>query len=121
MQQTQINPVNELIGRIRINENKLTNLRERLLVTDTNMISEYKKMMQEIKTLNLEIRELKKEIFNIKETFRDIIKETQNFAKKTDLKVLEKYINLWNPLNFVTSKEVEKIIKEKLKKKNASK
>jgi len=50
------------------------------------------------------------------EAYYDIIKELDIFAKKEQLKVLEKYINLWNPLNFVTTKEVEKIIEEKLKK-----
>ncbi len=32
--------------------------------------------------------------------------ELEFFARKENLKVLEKYINLWNPLNFVTKEEV---------------
>ena len=110
------NDLNELIGRIRINESKISALRERLLVTDSNMISEYKKLSYDIRSLEHEIREIKKEVFEIKESIKDMIKEMQNFAKSSDLKVLEKYINLWNPLNFVTDKEVKKLINEELQK-----
>ncbi|MAG52752.1 MAG: hypothetical protein CMH62_02200 [Nanoarchaeota archaeon] len=107
------NTFNEVIGRLRINESKLTTLRERLLVTDSNMISEYKNIAKEIKNLNVDIRELKNNLETIKETMKDIIKGTENFASSQDVAVLEKYINMWNPLNFVTEKEVRKIVKEK--------
>jgi len=39
------------------------------------------------------------------------IKET---AKLEDVKVLENYVNLWNPIQFVTRQEVEKLIKRAL-------
>lgn len=106
----------ELIGRIRINESRLSNLRERLSVTDTNTLSEFKKFSIEIKDLNLELKEIKTDIFKLKHTLKDLIKEMSNFANSQDLKVLEKYINMWNPLNFVTEKEVLKLIQENAKK-----
>ncbi|MBI4448282.1 hypothetical protein HY643_04840, partial [Candidatus Woesearchaeota archaeon] len=40
-----------------------------------------------------------------------------SFAKKENVKVLEKYINLWNPLNFVTREEAKRIAKEVLEEK----
>ncbi len=33
------------------------------------------------------------------------------------IKVLEKYVNMWEPLNFVTRKEVERIVREVLEEK----
>ena len=50
---------------------------------------------------------------NMKETNMHIIKELQGFARKENLKVLEKYINFWNPLNFTTEEEVIKLIEER--------
>ena len=35
-----------------------------------------------------------------------------NTAKKEDVEVLQKYINLWEPVNFATRKEVEKLFSE---------
>jgi len=107
------NIFNEVIGRLRINESKITTLRERLLVTDSNMIEESKRLSEEIKNMNEEIRELKNVILSIRETVRDVIKSTDNFASMEDVKVLEKYINVWNPLNFITEKEVRQIVQEK--------
>tara|TARA_Y100000034_G_C6653981_1_gene286388 strand:+ start:219 stop:554 length:336 start_codon:yes stop_codon:yes gene_type:complete len=108
----QENMTNEMIGRLRINESKITSLRERLLVTDSNMIEENKRIIQEVNNLNSDIKELKNEITTLKETIQDLIKSTENFAPSQDVKVLEKYINMWNPLNFTTEEEVKKIIKE---------
>jgi hypothetical protein len=100
-------------ARIRVLEGKYNALRERLLITNQNMISEYKKLIQDIKQTNEEVKEIKKDLYDIKEISRHIVEEMQLFAKKDSLRVLEKYINMWNPLNFVTEQEVRRIIEEK--------
>ena len=38
-------------------------------------------------------------------------------ANKTELKVLEKYINIWEPIRFVTHDEVERVVEQILDKK----
>jgi len=38
------------------------------------------------------------------------------FARKDTLKVLEKYINMWDPLKFTTEEDVMRIVKGELKK-----
>jgi len=108
----QENSINEIIGRLRINESKISTLRERLLVTDSNMISEYKNLVQEVKNVNTDIRELKNELQNLKEIMQNVTKGLEKFASSQDVLVLEKYINMWNPLNFVTEKEVKDLIQE---------
>ena len=105
----------EIIGRLRINEARIANLRERLVVTDNNIIEEFRRMSEQIKELNSELREMKNEVFKLRETLKDVIKEMGSFASSQDLKVLERYINTWNPLNFATEKEVILLIKENAK------
>ncbi len=102
--------------RIRSLETKHNLLGERLLLVNQNMIEEYKKTLKELDVINSEISEIKNDVRSIKTAIKDIVKEMEVFAKKEHLKVLEKYINIWNPMNFVTSEELEKIIQEKLKK-----
>ena len=53
----------------------------------------------------------------LREKLMMVIRELQTVARKDEVKVLEKYINLWNPLKFVTQNEVEQIINEILEKK----
>ena len=107
-------PITMDIGaRIRVLENKYTTVNEHMLMINQNMIMEYKKMIEEIKAIDTEIKEIKENIFNIKETVIKMVKETEIFARKDELKVLEKYINLWNPINFVTQEDLDKLIKKR--------
>ncbi|MFH1210004.1 MAG: hypothetical protein V1663_04415 [archaeon] len=98
--------------RVRILESKYNTMRERLLLINQNMIDEYKKVSEELKEVNQDMKDLKKELFEVREALNKIVYELQFFARKDNLKVLEKYINMWNPLHFVTEEEVLKLIKE---------
>jgi hypothetical protein len=104
--------ISDLNARIRILESKYSLFGERLLTINKNMIDEYRKLIKLIKIIEYELKELKTEVFNLKETIKKIMNETNFFAKKEDVKVIEKYINLWNPLNFVTEEEVLELIKK---------
>ncbi|MBL7100991.1 MAG: hypothetical protein ISS23_03500 [Nanoarchaeota archaeon] len=103
--------LNDLNVRIRVLENRYSLFGERLLVVNQNMIEEHKKLMRKNKSLDDELKEIKKDLFNVKEIISGLTKELKLFARKDSLKVLEKYINLWNPMNFVTEKDVVNLIK----------
>ena len=108
--------LNDINARIRILEEKYTLFGERLLIINKNMIEEYKKTIRDIKNTESELKELKKDMFHIKEILKDLTREMSLFAKKDSLKILEKYINLWNPIKFTTEKDVIELIKrEKIK------
>lgn len=108
----------DIVNRIRALESKYNILGERLLVVNQNMILQFKKNSIDSKTINAEIKELQEEIFNTKETMVDLTKEMQFFATKEDTKVLEKYINLWNPMKFITEKELQIALEKKDGKRN---
>ncbi len=103
--------LNDLNARIRVLENKYSLFGERLLLINQNMIEEYKKLIRNIKTAEEDIKEVKKDLFNVKEIVSGLTKELTLFARKDSLQVLEKYINLWNPMNFVTEKDVINLIR----------
>lgn len=100
--------------RLRITEGSFTNLRRQLQVTEQNMIDKNKLFSTEIRTITSDISEMKKELNEVKEKIVDLVKELKDSAKKEEVKVLEKYINLWNPVKFVTQNEVEQMIKDML-------
>ena len=109
--------INTLSRRLRLLEEGFTNLRRFLQITEENIIAKNRHYSAEIKTLTSDINETRKEIQELKDKLILIIKELQNVARKEEVKVLEKYINLWNPIKFVTQNEVEQIINEVLEKK----
>ncbi len=105
------------ISRLRVLEERYSNLQMELRVTEENIIRRNKKLSTDIKTMTSDMNELRKEIGEIKDTVLMIIKEIQGLAKNADVKVLQRYIEMWEPMNFVTHKEVEEIIDEKLSQK----
>src|SRR3989344_3684429 len=109
--------VNTLSRRLRLLEEGFTNLRRFFQVTEENMIAKNKHVSAEIKTLTSDINEIRKEIQELKDKLLLVIRELQTVARKEEVKVLEKYINLWNPIKFVTQNEIEQIINEVLEKK----
>ena len=102
----------DMVNRTRVLEGKYNLLRDRVLVINQNMIDEYKRLLIELKGLNSDIKDVRDDVFKIKEALKHLIKELDLFARKDDVKVLEKYINLWNPMKFTTEQDVINIIKE---------
>ena len=114
-----ISDVNTLSRRLKLMEQNFTNLRRFFQITEENMMAKHKHFSAEIKTLTSDINEIRKEIQELKDKLILVIREFQTLARKDEVKVLEKYINLWNPLKFVTQNEVEQIIHEILERKKS--
>ncbi len=119
-QQQDLSSFSEDIGnltrRLRVLEEGFTNIRRSLQVTEQNMLGKNKVFATEIRTLTSDINDVKKEINEVKEKIVEIVRELEETAKREEVKVLEKYINYWNPIKFVTQNEVEAIVSEILKK-----
>tara|TARA_Y100000310_G_scaffold254288_1_gene261352 strand:- start:113 stop:481 length:369 start_codon:yes stop_codon:yes gene_type:complete len=100
----------DLDFRMRLLEDRYSKVRDRLILMNQNMIDEFKLFNDSFETLTEEMRLMRKDLDEVKEVTRNLLRTSKQFADKKKVKVLEKYINLWNPLNFVTEKEVQKLI-----------
>lgn len=96
--------------RLRILEERYANQRKNAQVSEHNLVGENKKTQAQIRTIQTDIDDIKKQLYEMKQKFDLIGAELQDVAKREDVIVLEKYINLWEPVNFVTRSEVEKLI-----------
>jgi ABC-type antimicrobial peptide transport system permease subunit len=106
------NQLHNFSRRLRVMEEGYINIRKKFQLTEQNMITNNKNQVSEIKTINSDIGELKSLIRDIKNEMILIIRELKLCAKTDEVKVLEKYINLWEPMNFVTHAELEKRLQE---------
>ncbi len=108
-----------MIGRrLRVLEERYSGFDKRMQNSEQNMISNHRNLNTEIKTTMDDIKEIKKEVYELKDKLRLVIMEMKNFARKEEVKVIEKYVNLWEPVNFVTRNQVEKIVNDILAKGN---
>ena len=92
-------------------EEKYNNLVRRVQVGEQNVLAQNKKIHSELKTINSEITEINRQLEELKDKINFIAKELSTTAKKDEVEVLKKYLNLWEPINFVTQNEVDKLIK----------
>ena len=108
--------INSLSRRLKLLEEGITNLRRFFQATEENVIAKNKHYSAELKTINSDISEMRKEMQDVRDNLMLVIRELQSVARKEEVKVLEKYINLWNPVKFVSQNEIEGIINEVLDK-----
>jgi len=104
------NVVNSLNRRLRVLEERHSQIQRKTGVIEDNMLHNDKKISDDVKNIGLEVKELKRDIGEIKDSIKMLVKEVQSRAKKEDVDVIQKYLDLWNPTNFVTNRELDKAV-----------
>ena len=104
--------INNLASRLRISEERYGELRKKLTLIEQNMLVHSKKASTDIKAIDSEMTEIKHSITEVEDRILTIIKELRLTAKKEDVGVMKRYVELWDPTKFVTVDTVEKIVKE---------
>jgi len=106
--------LNNISRRLMVLEERYTNLRKKTQVTDQNMLASNKKVMAEIQATHEQIDELKNKLDDTIDNLKIIVRELKECAKRQDVEVLQKYINIWEPVNFVTRDTVDKMVQEQV-------
>lgn len=104
--------IGEVERRLRSIEEKYSNLERRSQVTEENMLSGNRKVKTEIKMTSEELSDLKVQVADVNEKIKAVVRELQGFARTEDVDVIRKYLNLIEPLGFVTQSEVDRIVKQ---------
>lgn len=95
--------INEIEERERINRNKIDLLSNSLIKKD-------EKLNEEIRVLRENQKKLGDEIEKIKQKIDYILGEFPNLVRKEDLRVIERFIELWQPLKFATLEDVKRML-----------
>ena len=106
--------MNNLNRRLRVIEERYSNLRKKTQVTDQNMLASNKKVMTEVQASHEEMDELKKKLADMTDKLKIIVQELKECAKHSEVQVLQKYINMWEPINFITRDSALKIIHDEV-------
>jgi len=111
------NQIGNLSRRLRMIEERYTTIRNKTQMTDQNMLQTHKDMSRSLKATNDELLELKREFMDLKDKVKLIVKELKDTADSDDLKTLQKYVELWEPINFVTKEQVKRLIQDAVEEK----
>jgi DNA repair exonuclease SbcCD ATPase subunit len=104
-----------IAARVKLLEQKTDNLRGHLELIDGSLIEKHKSVISEIRDVEDGMRSLRADIDNLKDMTERIAKRMEALASKEEVKVLERYVELWQPLQFVTRAEVKTMVQSILK------
>jgi hypothetical protein len=106
--------ISNLSTRLRVLEERSSNTKKKQEIVEQNMLSHRKKYVDDIDLLKEEIDEIRRQIKEIESRIIMIIKELRMSANKEDVEGLKRYVELWEPVKFVTQNQVERIVEEKI-------
>jgi len=87
-------------------ENSLDLINEKIELLDHNLIKNTKHVISDIKSIREDVMNLKHDISLIKSFNSKLTKQLKLMSSKDEVIRLEKYIDLWNPMDFVTREEL---------------
>lgn len=95
-------------------EGKINNLTREVDVLKNDFIKRANDLNKEFKTLSDDLMELRHQQEKMDQKMVLIIKELKQTAGAEEVMTLKKYVEFWNPLNFVTQRDLEKAVERKL-------
>lgn len=93
-------------------ESKVNNLLREVDVLKNDSIRKTTSLKKEIKGISEDLVELKHEQEKTLQKMDLIIKELKQTAGVEEVMTLKKYVDLWSPLNFVTQRDVQRLVED---------
>jgi len=104
--------IDEVMRRVRMLEERYTGLRKKTQFTEQSMLKDAKDLFEDMHVLNDTVSELKNEISDINQKMNKLSDEISNSIDKSEFQVLAKYIDFWQPMDFLTRKQAKEMIED---------
>ncbi len=105
--------LNELLRVLRTMEERFTNINRKLDVLESNFLAQQKKMNKDFMLAESDLVEMKKELSSFNYKLNLLGKELLLCARKGDVDSIRKYLEFWQPMNFIRREEAERFIQLK--------
>lgn len=112
--------LSDFASRVKALEEKFYLMRERVLMLTRNFVKRERELRKEMSLIQEENKDLRLELKRFSDRIESLFSQHEDFARKEELAVVEKYFKLFEPIKFVTAEEVnetvERILREKKRK-----
>lgn len=108
-----------LSGDIMLLKERIDTIREHIGILEDNFLQTKREFMSDKKELKDEISNIRINLNKLLSDVNRLSEKLGEFASKQQVMVLERYINLLNPMSFITRAEVNTLIEQKLNEKLA--
>lgn len=94
-------------------EGKINNLNREFNMVKNDLIKRSAKDKKDLKNFDSELVDLRHQVESMNNKLDLIIKELKQTAGIEEVEVIKKYIEFWNPMNFVTQKDLDRLFEVK--------
>ena len=98
-------------------EEKQRLIKDRVLLIGENLISTKEELDKETSEFKNQIKQIDFELKSLKQLVERITNELGNFARKSELEILDRQIKMFKPLKPVRVEDVKRIVREEIRKK----
>ena len=95
-------------------ESKINNLLREVDMLKNDFMKKQDNIKSEVKSINSDLLDVKHLQGQTGQKINMIIKELKRTAGIEEVMTLKKYVDFWNPMNFVTQRDLERMIDNKL-------
>ena len=106
------NQVTGLATRLKLAEERYANLSKRNQLTEESLMGFEKDIRLELKTFGKQLSDLRKKINEINSKLDSISGELGSVVRKQEFSVMEHYLDLWQPMQFITRDEAARLIRD---------
>ncbi|MBI2040822.1 MAG: hypothetical protein HYT16_01845 [DPANN group archaeon] len=98
-------------ARLKLVEDRIEALRGHIELLDNSLVEKHKTVVEEVKETESGIQALRGDFDALKNVTERLAKRLEELASREEVKILERYVSLWQPMNFVTRSEIETVVK----------
>jgi len=96
--------------RMKLAEERYSNLAKRNQITEESLLSFEHDIKAELRTLTRQTVDLRKRMNEINQKVDSILGELNSVVRKHEFAVIDRYIDMWQPMQFLTRDEAKRII-----------
>lgn len=110
-----IQGMTDLSRRLRVLEERYTVLRRKGQLAEENFIRDMQELRSSVAAVSEEATALRRVLVEIDDKLDRFLEQAKNAAPREDVLLLKKYIEMWDPLQYVTRIEARRLLEERRK------
>ena len=95
-----------------MNEDRYSHIKRKFEFSENSLIQNEQEFNKELKLLTNEINAVKRNFMDLEKNVAKLNEELNKSVKRFEFKVLQKYVEMWQPMNFVTNEQFMKVISD---------
>ena len=101
-----------LATRLKLADERYANLSKRNQITESSLLAFEKDMKAELRAIGKQTVELRKHVSEMNAKIDSILGELGTVVQKHELLTAERYLDLWQPMQFLTREEAKRLIQD---------